>query len=114
MITSQVGSDCEGEIVKNVGVISARAMGKAQKGNGGFFSSGELGNLKTSRWKLKPVKAIASSLSPFAKVFAPRAKTFTSTIVGNANVEETTNENLRSATMPQRIDLKEGGNRIHT
>jgi len=112
MITSQGGSDSEGDIVKNVGVISTRAMGKVQKRNRGFFSPGVLEKLKTPRGQLKPVKVIASTLSPFAKVFIPRAKTFTSSNARNANVEETTNENLASATVQQYIDLKEGGTRI--
>jgi len=112
MITSQGGSDSESDIVKNVGVISTRAMGTDQKRNKGFFSPGVLEKLKTPRGQLKTVKVIASSLSPFAKVFVPRAKMFTSANSRNANVEATNNENLPSGTMQQDIDLKEGRTRI--
>jgi len=106
MITSQGGSDSESGIVKNVGVISTRAIGTVQKRNKGFFSPGVLEKLKTPREQLKAVKVIASSLSPFAKVFVPRAKMVTSANTRNAIVEATNNENLPSGTVQQDIDLK--------
>jgi len=67
MITSQGGSGSESDIIKNVAVISIRAMGNVQKrSNRGFFSPDFLVKLKRPRGQLKPDEVIASSLYPFA------------------------------------------------
>jgi len=92
------------DIVKNVGVLSPRAMSKVQKQDGGVFSLNLL-----EEPPLKPVGRIASSLSPFAKVFIPRAGPLASTDTRKGTFEGTASENLHMAEMSPVRDLVEDG-----
>jgi len=104
--TSRGQSYPKSDIVKNVGVLSPRAMSKVQKQDGGVFSLNLLEELQTS---LKPVGRIASSLSPFAKVFIPRAGPLASTDTRKGTLEGTASENLHMAEMSPVRDLVEDG-----
>jgi len=98
MTTSQGGSDSEGDVVKDIVVVSTIDLGKSQKRNGCVFSEGLLEEFTTPRRQNKmkwvPDKPISSSLSPLAKVFVPLVKPVISIDANSAGLNEMTLKDL--------------------
>jgi len=76
MITSQGGSDSEGDISKNAWAVPARELAKARKRNTCAFSQDLLAEFQRSKSQSKmkcyPDSKTENSLSALAKIFVPR------------------------------------------
>jgi len=117
MITSQGGSDSEGDILKNALAGSARELTKAQKQSNYAFSEDLLAELQTSRRQSKmkwyPDSKTETNLSPFAKVFVPRVQRLASSIDSSVVVDDTKRRNRSMTTTHEPLNLNYGGTRIH-
>jgi len=110
IITSQGGSDSEGDMVKDAMLVSTGDLGKLQKGSSRAFLDELFGELKTPTREMKMKwqrdEAVTSSFSPFAKVFVPRDKSLTSKDAIIAGLNKMTLKNLAVFSSQEPANVK--------